>query len=88
MNATSTVTDVLQTIIEQAVEAGVRRAMNVNDTTNRRLLSMVDAAVYIGLSKREVYNVIALGELKAVNHGRRKLIDIRDLDEWITRKKG
>lgn len=84
----NTITDVLQSVIEQAVEAGVRRALNVNDATNRRLLSIAEASAYLGLSKREIYNVIGMDDLKSVNHGRRKLVDIRDLDEWISRKKG
>jgi excisionase family DNA binding protein len=74
-------------VIEQAVETAVRKALAVNDATSRRMFSITDAAVYIGLSKREVYNMIAAGELKAVTHGRRKLLDIRDLEAWITRNK-
>jgi hypothetical protein len=35
----ASVTDVLQQIVEQAVEAGIRRAMNADAATYRRLLS-------------------------------------------------
>jgi excisionase family DNA binding protein len=82
-----TTTDTIQRAIEQAVEAGVRKALNVNEATNRRLLSVEEAAVYLSLSKREVYNMIANQELSVVAHGRRKMLDIRDLDQWIERKK-
>jgi excisionase family DNA binding protein len=84
----STATDVLREVIEKAVEAGVRKALNVNETTNRRLLSVDEAARYLSLSKREVYNMVAHGELPAVRHGRRTMLDIRDLDHWIERSKG
>jgi excisionase family DNA binding protein len=82
------VTDAFQHLIEQAVEAGVRKALNLSEVTNRRLLSITEGAVYLALSKREVYNIIAAGEIPAVSHGRRKMLDIRDLNEWIARKKG
>ena len=84
----SSVTDAFQHLIEQAVEAGVRKALNLSEVTNRRLLSITEGAVYLALSKREVYNIIAAGEIPAVSQGRRKMLDIRDLNEWIARKKG
>jgi excisionase family DNA binding protein len=84
----STATDVLREVIEKAVEAGVRKALNVNETTNRRLLSVDEAARYLSRSKLEVYNMVANGELPAVRHGRRTMLDIRDLDHWIERSKG
>lgn len=82
------VADALQCVIEQAVEAGVRKALNLSELTNRRLLSIEESSTYLALSKREVYNMIGAGDLPAVSHGRRKMLDIRDLDEWIARKKG
>jgi excisionase family DNA binding protein len=86
MNYTST-TDVLGQVIEQAVESAIRRALNVNEATKRRLLSVEEAAVYLSLSKREIYNMIASDQLRVVTRGRRKMLDIRDLDEWIERNK-
>jgi excisionase family DNA binding protein len=83
----SNTTDAFQQVIEQAVEAAVRRALNINDATNRRLLSIEECAVYLSLSKREIYNMIATRELLAVAHGRRKMLDIRDLDAWIALNK-
>jgi excisionase family DNA binding protein len=83
----ATATDAFQHVIEQAVESAVRKALNVNEATKRRLLSAEEAATYLSLSKREVYNMIANGELAAVSHGRRKMLDIRDLDVWIDRSK-
>jgi excisionase family DNA binding protein len=80
-------TDAFQEVIERAVEAGVRKALNISEVTNRRLLSIEDGATYLALSKREVYNMISGGELPAVGHGRRKMLDIRDVDAWIDRNK-
>jgi excisionase family DNA binding protein len=77
------VTDAFQEVIERAVEAGIRKALNITDATNRRLLSIEEGAVYLSLSKREIYNMISTRDLPAVTHGRRKMLDIRDLDTWI-----
>ena len=80
----SSTTDTLSQVIEQAVVAGVRKAFEeVNDGTDRRLLSVEQAATYLCLSKRELYNMIANKGLVAVKHGRRTMLDIRDLDAWI-----
>jgi excisionase family DNA binding protein len=84
----SPVTDAFQHIIEQAVESGVRKALNLSEATNRRLLTITEGATYLALSKREIYNMIATGDLPAVTHGRRKMLDIHDLEEWIRRNKG
>ena len=80
----STASDAFSQIIEQAV----RRALNVHDATQRRLLSIADAATYLSLSKSEIYNMLASHELESVEHGKRRLIDIRDLEAWIERNKG
>jgi excisionase family DNA binding protein len=83
----STATDAFQQVIEQAVESAVRKALNIHSATNRRLLSIEEVAAYLSLSKREVYNMVATAQLPAVTHGRRKMIDIRDLDAWIDESK-
>jgi len=80
-------TDAFQELIERAVEVGIRKAFNGREATKQRLLSVGQAAIYLSLSKREVYNMIANHELTAVTRGRRKMLDIRDLDEWIERNK-
>jgi excisionase family DNA binding protein len=87
MRETATATDVFSRVIEQAVEAGVKKALNISETTNRRLLSVAEASVYISLSEREVYNMISNHQLRGVKHGRRTMVDIRDLDEWIESNK-
>lgn len=66
----SPVTDAFQQVIEQAVEAGIRKALNMSEITNRRPLSIEETATYLALSKREVYNIIGSGALPAVSHGR------------------
>jgi len=83
----TSMTDAFERLIEQAVETGVRKGLNISETTNRRLLSVEEGAVYLSLSKRELYNMIANHEMAVVTHGRRKMLDIRDLDAWIEHNK-
>lgn len=86
---TSPGTDPLSRMIEAACEAAIRRAMNISEVSPRRLLTVEEAAVYLTLSEREIYNMISTSELVAVRHGKRRMIDIRDLEAWIAaHKKG
>jgi excisionase family DNA binding protein len=73
--------------IAAAVETGLRKVLNLSEVTNRRVFSVEEAATYIRLSRREVYNMIATKQLRTVKHGKRTLLDIRDLDEWVELKK-
>jgi excisionase family DNA binding protein len=78
-------TDAFAEIIKSAVADGVRQALNIHDATNRRLLSVEQSAEYLNLSKREIWDMIAQHELPVVARGRRKMVDIQDLDGWIQR---
>ena len=53
----------------------------------KRLISVQDAGVYLGVSLWTIRAYISDGELPAVRAGRRVLLDIRDLDAWIERAK-
>jgi excisionase family DNA binding protein len=83
----TTATDAFQQVIEQAVETAVRKALNLSEVTNRRLFTVEEGAVYLSLSKREMYNMISNGGLTVVVHGRRKMLDIQDLNAWIEKNK-
>ena len=80
-------TDPLSQIIEAACETAIKRAMKIGDISPRRLLTAQEAAVYLALSEREVYNMIANKELVGVRHGRRIMIDVRDIEKWIDSNK-
>lgn len=56
-------------------------------SVNKRLYSVPEAAAYLGLTVEGVRYMISIGRLPAVRHGRRVLIDIRDMDEFIERNK-
>ena len=81
------VRDAFGEAISAAVESGLRKALNISEVTNRRVLSAEEAAIYIGLSRREVYNMIANKKPRTIKHGKRTMLDIRDLDKWVELKK-
>lgn len=49
----------------------------------QRLLSVEQAAQYLGRTKASIQHMIAAGALPVVRPDRRVFLDIRDLDEWI-----
>lgn len=83
----SGIEDAFNDAVERAVECAVKKALNINDATNRRLLTIEESAQYLSLCEREIHNMNANHELPVVRRGRRKMIDIRDLDAWIERNK-
>jgi excisionase family DNA binding protein len=53
----------------------------------KRLYTLQQAGVYIGLSHWRVRSLIYSGQLAYVRLGRRLLIDVKDLDDLIESKK-
>jgi excisionase family DNA binding protein len=60
----------------------------VSEQTTWRMMSVPEVAEQLGLSERFVATLISNGKLKSVKQGRRRLIDSRDLDEYVTSLKG
>jgi excisionase family DNA binding protein len=79
--------DPLSEMIEAACETAIKKALNIADVSPRRLVTVQEAAIYLTLSEREIYNMIATKEIAGVRHGRRTMLDIRDLDQWIAAHK-
>jgi excisionase family DNA binding protein len=75
--------ETLSQIMEAACEAAIKRTMRISDIAPRRLLTARESAQYLSLSEREIYNMISDRQLAGVRHGKRVMIDIRDLEQWI-----
>ena len=87
-NESATAIDPLSLMIRAACEAAVKGVLNiVTDISPRRLLSVEETATYLCLSEREIYNMLSNRELTGVRHGRRLLLDIEDLQQWIVANK-
>jgi len=48
-----------------------------------RLLSIDQAAIYLGRSKTSVQHLVAQRRIPVVREGRRVFLDVRELDRWI-----
>lgn len=53
----------------------------------RRLISIEEASKYLAVSTWTVRRMIWSGAIPHVRRGRRILLDLRDLDQWIEREK-
>jgi excisionase family DNA binding protein len=53
----------------------------------KRLLTVEEAAIYLGRTKEAVQHLVAAGKLPTVKSDRRVFLDIRDLDQWIDQSK-
>jgi excisionase family DNA binding protein len=79
----------LDALIERMAEKVAARLQNgdqrapVNGEVRPRLLTVEQAAVYIGRTKDAIQHMIASCKLPTVRSDRRVFIDMRDLDAWI-----
>lgn len=72
-----------------AAKLGNRLAeCDVEGAVQPRLLSVTQAAAYLGRTKEAVQHMVADGALPTVRHDRRVFFDRRDLDRWIEQAKG
>lgn len=77
--------------LEDVVEALAERVkLKLSDRLNdrgrgiiQRLLTVTEAARYLGRSKASVQHMVSAQTLPVVRSGRRVFLDIRELDGWI-----
>jgi len=60
-----------------------RLSVSKSKAVHPRLLTVEQAADYLGRSKSSLQHLIADRSLPTVRHDRRVFIDIQDLDNWI-----
>jgi excisionase family DNA binding protein len=65
----------------------VRVVSRLNKSEEPRLLSVNDAAAYIGRSQKALRHMIASGAIPCVRDGSRVHLDRADLDGWIDMRK-
>jgi len=66
----------------------IKEARTDQDRLLKRLLSVKEAADYLGMSVYTLRDRIARGQIPTVRDGGRLLrLDIRDLDTWIEKRK-
>ena len=50
---------------------------------NKRLLSVIDASKYLSISRSKLYQWLEKGRIPSVRIDGRRLIDIKDLDQFV-----
>ena len=82
--------DALLTDLAKRVAAEVGADLRKNDSSTAvrpRLLTVEQAATYLGRSKASVQHMVSDGGLPTVRSDRRVFLDVLDLDHWITQHK-
>lgn len=54
---------------------------------SKRLYSLQDASIYLGMCKNTIRKMLDEGKLPFIREGKRILVDIIDLNQWIDRSK-
>jgi excisionase family DNA binding protein len=70
----------------KAIAAGVREELRREDAGTAvaaRLLTVDQAARYLGRTKASVQHLVAQRRLPVVREGGRVFLDVRELDRWI-----
>ncbi|MCB0263813.1 MAG: helix-turn-helix domain-containing protein [Calditrichia bacterium] len=60
-----------------------KNVTNVSHLPKGRLLSVIEAAEYLSISRSQIYNLMHKEEIRPVKIGRRVLFDRLDLDNYI-----
>jgi excisionase family DNA binding protein len=70
---------------EELSRSGVGAASRTSgsDAITPRLLTVAQAATYLGRSKASVQHLVAQRRIPVVREGRRIFLDVRELDRWI-----
>lgn len=82
--------DVVIDALGERVAAKVLAGLAQRGTTaavNPRLLTVEQAAVYVGRTTEAMQHLIAEGKLPVVRADRRVFLDLKDLDQWIEQNK-
>jgi excisionase family DNA binding protein len=76
-----------QKVAERVEERVIDRLEHMAPQIQPALLSVRDAATYLGRSEQSIQHLIFSQELPVVRVGRRVHLDRRDLDAWIEKNK-
>ena len=79
--------DLLLDGLAERLAARILEHMGEAQCASKRLLTMEQAAEYLGRSKESLQHLVSSGKLPTVRSDRRVFLDVRDLDEWIEANK-
>lgn len=79
--------DLISVLASRVADEVCRRQASNGDGPKQRLLTVAQAAIYLGRSEDAIRHMIGSGKIRPVRGDRRISIDVRDLDDWITTNK-
>lgn len=74
-------------LIATRVVERVADRVGVSNPLQQRLLTVTEAASYLGRSKSSIQHLISDQTIPVVRHDRRVFLDIHDLNAWIDANK-
>jgi excisionase family DNA binding protein len=77
----------LNALAERVAEKLKPSLPGANSPALTRLLTVEQAASYLGRTKASVQHMVSAGRLPIVRSDRRVFLDVRDLDTWIEQNK-
>jgi excisionase family DNA binding protein len=78
--------DFVEAIAARVVEK-MRSEIETEGRSTRRLRTVEQSAEYLALSMKSIHEMLTNHKLAGVKFGRKTMLDIRDLDQWIERNK-
>jgi len=75
--------DLLLDSLAARVAARILERLGETQCASKRLLTMEQAAEYLGRSRESLQHLVSSGKVPTVRSDRRVFLDVRDLDEWI-----
>ena len=78
--------DFVEAIAARVVEK-MRSEIETEGHRTKRLLTVEQSAEYLTLSMKSIHEMLTNHKLAGVKFGRKTMLDIRDLDQWIERNK-
>ena len=79
--------DLIDLLAERLAERVEAKLGDSEASAGSRLLSVEQAASYLGMSEDAIRHLIACGKLPVVRADKRIFLDIQDLDRWISENK-
>ena len=73
--------------MSKQLDRKTQRIMNPSCMIQKRLFSIQEGAVYLGRTVWAVREMLWAGKIPFVKDGRRILIDIKDMEDWIDQNK-
>jgi excisionase family DNA binding protein len=81
------VTDNLQSKAQQGFKKTQGIANPVRQNITKRLYSIQEASIYLGRTVWAIREMLWAGKLPYIKDGRRILLDINDMNQWIEKSK-